>query len=143
MWRHSRRHSMAARADELALECEALLGGRIVDLLRAEGRPAPAWAWVNALAHGTREELATWAAEDPTPEPGGVSEATAWRMLMSFLADDLLTRADSGPATLADLQRSRLIPLELDLLRGLERPGPDAGRLATLVMSAVHGPQPR
>jgi hypothetical protein len=142
MWRRSPRNGVARQARDLTDECEALLRGGLVEYLQAEGRWTPPWAWVNALAHGSVDDLVRWAeggvdhADDPS-----LSDAAGWRAVLSFLAGDILSRVGAGGTTLEELQRSALIPLELDLMRGVERPTPDQGRLAGMVMAAVRRPQ--
>lgn len=143
MWRRSPKDEVAVQARDLTAECEALLRGRLVEFLQAQGRWTPAWAWVNALAHGSADDLARAAAGrgiGDTPE--GLGEGPGWRAVLAFLAGDILSRVAAGDVTLDRLQQSALIPLELKLMRGVERPAPDQGRLAAMVMAAVRRPQP-
>jgi len=141
MW-HRRKDEVAAQGRDLTVECESILRGRFVDYLQSQGRWTPAWAWVNALAHGTADDLAWWAAgkgQGETAETG--TDAADWPAVLAFLAGDILSQLVAGGTTLARLQRSALIPLELELMRGVERPAPDQGRLAAMVMAAVRRPQ--
>jgi hypothetical protein len=137
VWRRRcTRRSIPDRADDLVRECEALLGGDYLTFLDHQDRWTPSWALVNALAHSGPQELARWAAGDVPEELAGMDPAAGWRRLVVFLAEEILSRASAAGVTLDELQRSTLIPLELDLLRGA-RPEPDTGRLATMVMAAV------
>lgn len=138
MWKPSREDPVESSASELALECEALLAGRYADHLRRQGRWAPAWAWVNVLAHATEEELAVAAAggdRDQAPEPPGAHE---WRKALTFLADDVLCYVEARGITLRQLQLSTLIPLELELMGRGDGPTLNPGQLAGTVMAAVH-----
>lgn len=138
MWKRTHREAVPSRADQLVLECDALLAGGYADFLRRQGRPVPAWALVNAMAHASRHELEAWAADDDTAiDP----DVVGTHQLRAFLADDVLRHAGPDASTLIGLQRSRLIPLELDLLREVEPSGHDPGRVTRLVMAAVRHPQ--
>lgn len=143
MWRRGRRNGVARQARDLTDEFEALLRGSLVEYLQSEGRWTPPWAWVNALAHGSVDDLVRWAEADgaDSDDDASRSEAAGWRAVLSFLAGDILSRVAAGRTTLEELQRSALIPLELELMRGVERPTPDQGRLAGMVMAAVRRPQ--
>ena len=55
MWRRDARSA----ADDLAAECEAFLAGRYPEYLTYRGRPVPAWAWTNPLAHASEDQLRT------------------------------------------------------------------------------------
>lgn len=90
----------------LADEAEAFLAGRLVDHLTAAGRPVPAWAVLNELAHASPDELAAFSASPgPKDEPH-------WRQAQRELATGLLECA-ATPADVRPLQEAVLIPLEL------------------------------
>ena len=127
---------VVAFAGELTLECEALLAGRYADYLCSRGRWAPPWAWVNALAHGSAPELSALAGGGGRPGVDDPPGTDRWRRALAFLAEDLLGQIEVTGATLDQLQRTRLIPLELELCRN---PGrcTDPGELAGLVMAVV------
>lgn len=142
MWRCGpSRKSIQSWAGDLTSEAESLLCGDYVEFLHRNGRWTPSWAWVNALAHSDRTELARWATGDVPDELAGDPPASEWRRLLGFLADDILTQADAGGASLSELQRSALVPLELELLRGVERPAPSTVRVAAMVLAAVRRQQ--
>jgi len=139
MWKRTPRYSTTARGSELLRECDALLSGGYGEYVRNQGRPAPAWALVNALAHASREELVAWAGDDAPP--GNDPDAAGARQLLTFLADDVLSHAGPGSSALLELQRTRLVPLELDLMSDLQPSSHDPGRVTRLVMAAVRHPQ--
>ncbi|HLN05345.1 MAG TPA: hypothetical protein VK217_03635 [Acidimicrobiales bacterium] len=104
MWhRDERRHNA-----ELIGDCEAFLAGHVAE--RIEGRAAgvPAWAWTNLLAHGSERDLRSERAVD---RPRQVTSSDEWRAARSYLAAEVLNFA-SGLGSLAELQRTVLVPLE-------------------------------
>lgn len=138
MWWHSREDPVESSAAELTRECEALIAGDYADLLRARGRWAPPWAWVNALAHGTEEQLQTIATGAADDRPGEAPGTREWRVALAFLADDVLRHVRSTGTTLRQVQLSKLIPLELQLMRHEEGRTLNVGQLAGTVLAAVH-----
>lgn len=138
MWSHSREDPVESAAAELTRECEALLAGGYAEHLRAQGRWAPPWAWVNALAHGTADQLATIATGAAGDRPGEATGTKEWRVALSFLAEDVLRHVRSTGTTLRQVQRSKLIPLELHLMRREEGRALNPGQLAGTVLAAVH-----
>ena len=138
MWKHSREDPMEPLAAELTLECEALLAGRYAEHLRRQGRWAPPWAWLNALAHLSEEALADLATARPDPQAGDPTGTREWRTAVAFLAEDVLRHVRSTGIPLRQLQASTLIPLELQLMAGADGPTLKAGQLAGIVLAAVH-----
>jgi hypothetical protein len=130
-----------ALAAELTLECEWLLTGRYADYLCSHGMPAAPWTWVNALAHGSASQLTALARGDGQP---GVRDPDAhqWRQALEFLAEDVLSQIRRSGVSLEELQRSRLIPLELELCRNPDW-CTDPGHLAGVVMAVVRRPPSR
>jgi hypothetical protein len=63
MWRVRSNERRAGSPEErdLVRECEAFLLGGNARSLDHTGQVIPAWAWLNALAHGSAEEIATLA----------------------------------------------------------------------------------
>lgn len=137
MWKqHSPEDPVVVLAAELVRECESLLAGRYADYLCSHGRwPAP-WTWVNALAHASAPELAAIAGDEGQRGIDDTPGAHQWRRALSFLAEDVLRQVAVRGITLDDLQRTRLIPLELELCRNPDR-CTDPGQLAGLVMAVV------
>ncbi|HEY8547948.1 MAG TPA: hypothetical protein VIL36_22975 [Acidimicrobiales bacterium] len=96
----------------LVAETEAVLAGRYADLLVADNRPVPAWAWTNALAHATEETLDEVSLPD---HPGPVPPHRAWWHARTYLAGEVL-EAGRRCGSLARVQREALVPLELALM---------------------------
>jgi hypothetical protein len=91
------------------------LAGRYHELVAGDKKKLPSWAWINPLAHAERAELERLASVPcRRGDPLG---------FVSFLAGELLRRADRDGETLERIQRARLVPLELVLLDGVD-PGP-------------------
>ena len=136
MWKRSPEDPVNTLAADLTTECEALLGGRYAEYLCSQGRPAPAWTWVNALAHRSEAELTALAGGDYPPGAACQPDASQWPQAVAFLAEDVVSQVRRSGITLEQLQRTRLIPLELELCRN---PGrcTDPGQLAGLVMAVV------
>lgn len=94
-------------------EAQAFLEGRLLEQLRATGAGGrtPPWLWLNAVAHGDREAVATLA--DRRRPVGG--PVTGWRDARSALAQELLTRSGGDERVMRELQRRALVPLEQSL----------------------------
>ena len=136
MWKRRPEDPVVVLAAELTLECDALLAGRYADYLGSHGRWAPPWTWVNALAHCSAPELTALAGSVGKPEVDDPPGTDQWRRALAFLAEDVLGQIEVTGAMLEQLQRTRLIPLELELCRNPER-CTDPGQLAGLVMAVV------
>ena len=136
MWKRRPEDPVVAIAGELTLECEALLAGRYADCLCSHGRWAPPWTWVNALAHCSAPELTALAGGGGNPGVDDLPGTDQWRRALAFLAEDVLGQIEVRGATLDQLQRTRLIPLELELCRNPDR-CTDLGELAGVVMAVV------
>jgi hypothetical protein len=70
----------------------------------------PVWTWVNRLAHGTARQIGECVIGCDKPRRAGRS----WRVARSYLAFEVLDLTDLE-CTLAELQSSVLIPLELEM----------------------------
>ena len=123
-------------ARKLVGETERFLQGCYADDLAEVGLPVPVWAWTNLLAHGTDRqlrEIAPLATATVTATPG------EWRQARSFLATEILELVDDQGVPLDQLQRTVLIPLELQLssqaLVAWWRPG----RWVAAVLAALPG----
>lgn len=136
MWKRRPEDPLVAVATELTLECEALLAGRYADYLCSHGRWAPSWTWVNALAHCSAPELNVLAGGDGEPGVDDPPGTGPWRRALAVLAEDVLGQIEVRGVTLDQLQRTRLIPLELELCRNPDR-CTDPGELAGVVMAIV------
>ena len=94
----------------IALECEAFLDGTLAEYWDEKGIDVPVWAWMNLLAHGTRAPDRRVRPRRPNRRRTGRS----WRVARSYLAFEVLDLTDLE-FTLADMQSSVLIPLELEM----------------------------
>lgn len=136
MWKRNPEDPVNTLAADLTLECEALLAGRYAEYLCSRGRPAPPWAWVNALAHRSASELTALAGGEGHPTVGCTPDAHQWHRALAFLAEDVVCQAQRSGIPVGELQRTRLVPLELELCRNPDR-GTDLGHLAGLVMAVI------
>ena len=104
-----RRRERSRREDGLADECAAFLTGTLTDRWEADGLAVPIWAWTNLLAHGSTEMI-----EYAVTRPGRHRLLTrCWWIARAQLADLILEITDR--TSLSELQRSVLVPLELEL----------------------------
>jgi hypothetical protein len=94
----------------IALECEAFLLGSLVEFWDEKGVEVPVWAYMNLLAHGTARQIGECIFGDNNPGRTGHS----LRVARSYLAFEVLDLTDLE-FTLAELQSSVLIPLELEM----------------------------
>lgn len=114
----------ATPALDLSGEVEAFLNGTYPEILERRGEPVPAWAWINPLAHGGLDDVRRLAdmAEDDGPQE-----------FVAGLARALLDQLRERQVSLDDIQRNRLIPLELalagDRLHRFPRSGAHLARL--------------
>ncbi len=110
MWAIGRRRDWE---DELGDECEAFLTGDYATYLAARNRPVPVWVCLNVLAHGDHDAVTAVAAGAPR---GDASPHTAaWQRALAYLAQEVLSETTRRGCSLGDLQRSTLVPLELEL----------------------------
>jgi hypothetical protein len=100
----------------LADEVEAFLGGRFVDHLASHGQPVPAWTVLNRLAHADHAELVRLVDGELLEARFGGPKPHAWAVPERFIAANLLVTRGTTPEALRDVQRSVLVPLELQLI---------------------------
>lgn len=62
MWSRGRRTESV-----LVVECEAFLAGRYAQYLDTKNLRVPDWAWLNVLAHGSQDDIATLASGNSPP----------------------------------------------------------------------------
>ena len=99
------------RGIELVGECEAFLAGRLAERIEERAERVPVWAWTNLLAHGSEQDLCS---ERRRARQQCSVISHQWCEGRSFLVAELLDLADEfGP--LAEIQRTVLVPLELEL----------------------------
>ncbi len=94
----------------LARECEAFLDGTLAEYWDERGVDVPVWAWTNLLAHGDESRIGESVLRPYRPRRA----ARSWRIARSYLAYRVLDHTDAE-FTLADLQTSVLVPLELEM----------------------------
>ena len=121
---------------ELVSECEMfLLGGYAQYLDRRDGI-VPAWAWLNALAHGGLDAVANLASSSPSWQ-GLLAVTATWQKALSYLAQEVRCVAEDA-AALADLQASTLVPLELEWADGIGSEPTTPSDFVGAVMGALH-----
>lgn len=104
----------------LIIETESFLSGTAQELYVLDAKPVPAWARLNALAHGSPEALEAMAAN-----LRGLDSFGTWSWAISTLAHELLDVVEHGSRPLAQVQRASIVPLELVLLApGAAEPSP-------------------
>ncbi len=113
-WRNgARSRRIEKQGHELVSETESFLRGSIAELFdRPTGGGVPLWAWTNALAHGTVDDL-----RRAMSDSADGSLSPQWHRARSFLAAEVLAVADS-PGSLEQVQATALVPLELRLALG-------------------------
>jgi len=113
MWplRKRQRGGRASKHEGIA-EVEAFPSGHYVRYLVDNKRPVPAWAWLNELAHGSHDDITALTVSEPRR---ALWNTNAWEGAVAFLAQELVSQAPRRGRTLSELQRSTLIPLELEL----------------------------
>ena len=109
MWRTRNR----AWEEEFVAECEVFLSGHYAQWLAEENRTVPVWAWLNVLAHGSDDDITALATGEPPSRRS--QSACVWQQALAFLAQELTSQATRRGYSLADIQRSTLVPLELEL----------------------------
>ncbi|MGA3222020.1 MAG: hypothetical protein ABSE77_23630 [Acidimicrobiales bacterium] len=129
--RWSRRRSRAEA--ELVKDAEAFFAGGLAERIESRIGTVPVWAWTNLLAHGTEDELGS---ESSRASPPWGDPAREWRQARSYLATDVLHRAEVN-GSLAEVQRVVLVPLELKLASTPEVAGWSPGRWVMTVEAAL------
>ncbi|HEX4434362.1 MAG TPA: hypothetical protein VH012_06005 [Acidimicrobiales bacterium] len=94
----------------IALESEAFLNGTLAEYWDDRAMEIPIWTWMNLLAHGSTRQIGECVLRPYRPRRASRS----WRVARSYLAYEVLDLTDLE-FTLADLQASVLIPLELEM----------------------------
>jgi hypothetical protein len=92
-------------------QCSAFLNGTYRELLEGRRQSVPAWALINAIAHGDCEEVRRRAAA-----PAGEDDIDAY---VARLARHALVKMRTEGVTLKEVQNSILVPLELALVSSI------------------------
>jgi hypothetical protein len=116
----------AARAAE-----RMLAGQAAAMMLQTGGQAPPAWAYLNALAHGTVEDLHDLAGADAArPDSKG------WSATTSYLAADMIAY-DRDAGHIRQTQREVLVPMELEFLDDRFDPPSTPADFAGLVLRVL------
>ena len=126
----------ALEVGALVRECESFLDGRYATELARARRTVPGWAWLSALAHSPASRLVAWAGSSDVNLRTGEEEGDEWRAAVSMLSARLLATAAAMDCDVEDLQRSVLVPLELDVGR-LRSVGGDTAQLLGEVLRGI------
>jgi hypothetical protein len=94
----------------LAQESDAFLNGTLAEYWEDKGITVPVWAWTNLLAHGSLEQIVESVASPGRPRRYGRN----WSVARAYVAYEVLDLLDAE-FTLADMQSTVLIPLELEM----------------------------
>jgi hypothetical protein len=94
----------------IALECEAFLDGTLAEYWDDRGMDVPVWTWMNLLAHGAARQIGECVLRPIRPRRASRS----WYVARSYLAFEVLDLTDLE-FTLAEMQASVLVPLELEM----------------------------
>lgn len=127
---HRQSDTQEQAAGPLIAECEAFLDGRYRQFLERRGKPVPAWAWLDCLAHGSTADITAVAISKAyTNSPA---------QLVAELSTAVLGRLDREDDSLLRLQESKLLPLESKLYKyaGLTVPQ-SAAELTRWVVSTL------
>jgi hypothetical protein len=116
MWHRGNRSGTQAGSKasepELIGECEAFLSGRLSHHFAQHHQAVPGWAWLNVLAHGGEGQIVALVDDDRRSSPG----ERAWRQALVYSAAEVTASAQATGASLDEIQRAVLVPLELDLI---------------------------
>jgi hypothetical protein len=145
MWGPRQRGDRPRLSDGVAGECEMFLDGVWVEHEAEQRRRVPPWAWVSVLSHSDENRLTALAGDERV---NVLAELRAWWDAVAFLAGEILDTARGLDLSPEQLQRTRLIPLELELAardaNGHDGMPRDPRALAAVVVAALEdGSGPR
>ena len=104
------RTAKAGGSSVVAQECEAFLNGTLAEYWEDMGIVVPVWAWINLLAHGNAAQIAhSVSRPNRIRRPG-----RSWAIARAYMAYEVLDLLDAE-FTLADMQATVLVPLELEM----------------------------
>jgi hypothetical protein len=110
MWWKKRPSDQPAPDGGLGAECEAWLAGSWAEYLAAQGEPVPRWAWLNQVAHASEKAIRSM-----TRLPAVCNDE--WLRLRGCIAESLIKEAAAKGVSVAELQRSVLLPIECTLFQ--------------------------
>lgn len=114
---------------DIAEEASAFLSGRYQGHLESGRQSAPAWAWLNPLAHGTIDDVEAIAARAPS--------ATGPEAIVAAIAVQIASAVRRGAMRLEHVQRQTLIPLEEHLTAVLLPTATDDEEAARILVAAI------
>ena len=100
------------RPAALGDEAKLFLDGKYLELAYSTGRDLPAWVWLSTLGHADEATLSlaeTWHVEHEGERP----EYGVWGTVLEHLVVQLREVACALDVSIASLQRSIIVPLEL------------------------------
>ena len=128
-----RRNSTTLPDPATVADYESFLAGTYAQFLQRHHMPIPHWAWINPLAHRTNEQIVELASQ-PLIARTGVQPPGTWDDATIYLAGVILAAAQTRDQTLAQLQKTTLVPLELTLAQSIQaNPRTPAALVATVV----------
>ena len=128
----SQSHPQQQKSDiSVVALAEALIQGDVLIALQERGEPAPAWGYLNLLAHSDRSSLRRVRDFNQSRRP-----LSGWGTVVFDLIVDILNSAPTDEELIA-LQRKALLPLELRIWDGQELLGSPQD-LDILVRSALY-----
>jgi hypothetical protein len=110
-----RARSTSATPTLLADECASFLSGNYLDHLVDSAGEVPPWAWINAAAHATPDELDALA-RTPLPPPEIRVDYREWRIAMGLIAGRVLATARAADRPVEEIQSVALVPIEFSLM---------------------------
>jgi hypothetical protein len=111
LWR-KRATSVPEQKPEVLDGCERFLGGHLLEEFSGNEESAPDWVWISVLAHASEEDLATCGSRGVLPRP---TTRCVWDRTLSFLSEMLVDHARRTGASVAEVQREIVVPIELGL----------------------------
>ena len=117
----------------LGEECEAWLAGTWAEYLAGRGEPVPRWAWLNQVAHASEK-----AVRSMTRLPDVNNDE--WLRLRGCVAESLIKEAAGKGVSVAELQRSVLLPIECALFHNESLYRFGNPELMVRILAALHHP---
>lgn len=107
-WREGDDERVGTSDSWIVEQCSAFLTGTYRELLERRRQAVPAWAWINAVAHGDEETVRRRAAEQMSSDDCDSYVARLARLT--------LVKMRNEGVTLKEVQNAILVPLELALV---------------------------
>jgi hypothetical protein len=116
--RLDKKHPLMEDSSQLIADTEAFLAGNYAGRLLRNGEKVPGWAQLNQFAHGDIEILCRARRPPSSRRQGTLADPLeeAWRTAHELLSREITRFVRCDPWLLSHLQRSVLVPLELQLM---------------------------